>query len=195
MLNLDDPRFATWAWIGIAALALTVVVTFLLGRWDGGLVLTGFLIASVGFVRYEDRLPCLFDLLFVAAAVLNGLGYVFNLFPIGPYDELAHFYTTFALTLSLGFLFYYSLRSEFRAHRHLFVLAIASFGCTVGVFWEFFEWATGIIGSLGDTLGDLAMDALGAGLAALLAGWAIRRYPEDELSEQDAAGAPFLSQS
>lgn len=81
----SQPLDARWrgyrvaAWAGQALLAVAVVVVLLQGRYTGALTLAGFLVASVVFVLREDRLPNLFDMLFVIAALLAGIVGVWSL--------------------------------------------------------------------------------------------------------------------
>lgn len=49
-----------------------------------------------------------------------------------------------------------------------FLLGLLIIGLVLGFVWEGFEWVIGIIGDRHDTIVDLAMDGLGAILAALL---------------------------
>ncbi|BAY24012.1 hypothetical protein NIES2100_38050 [Calothrix sp. NIES-2100] len=59
-------------------------------------------------------------------------------------------------------------------------LAASNFGIAIGAVWEVIEWSAGkilsteVIGSLDDTIIDLIMDSLGAGLAALISLWALQ---------------------
>ncbi len=142
-----------------------------------------FLIISFIFVVRDDKLPTLFDFLFVLAALLNATGWVWNLFGMpGPYDEIVHAYTTFAITLALSFLVYSSMLNIFRNHTLLYLVTITSFGIAIGALWEVAEWSAGkilstqVIESLDDTIIDLVMDSLGAGLAALISLWALREW-------------------
>jgi len=122
-------------------------------------------------------------MLFVLAALLNAGGWVWGLFYLpGPYDEITHAFTIFSITLALSLLVYGSLLTSFRHHRLLYVLTIASFGIAMGAVWEVTEWLAGkilpseVIGRLDDTIMDLVMDTLGAGLAALLSLWALQDW-------------------
>lgn len=184
LLELDAPAYRTAAWIGVGLVVAGLVATALAGEWTGTIVLAVFAGAAATFLLHEEDLPNLFDLLFVIAGLLNAVGWVFGAFHWpGPYDEITHAFTTFGVTLSLGFLTYYSVRATFRTHGLLFVLVIASFGLAIGAAWEMLEWITGVIGTLQDTIGDLAMDTLGALLAGAFNLWALHEAPEDQLRE------------
>lgn len=188
MFGLDGRAYRVAAWIGLALVAAALFGTALAGEWKGALVLTAFLAAAGGFLVFEDRLPALFDLLLVVAALLNAVGWVWGAFEWpGPYDEVTHAFTTFGVTLTLGFLTFYSVRVSFRSHGVLFVLVIASFGLAIGAFWEIVEWTTGVIGPLDDTLLDLTMDATGALLAGVFNLRALQEAPDDQLSEGSEA--------
>ena len=53
-----------------------------------------------------------------------------------------------------------------------FVLAVSAIGLVLGIAWEIFEWAVGIINGWADTLVDIVMDVLGAVAAGLFCVWA-----------------------
>ncbi|MBD2365374.1 hypothetical protein H6G36_30215 [Anabaena minutissima FACHB-250] len=183
MQTLNWRGYRVIAWIGQALLAIFVIVAAVQGKWLNALGLAFFLVASFVFVVRDDKLPTLFDFLFVLAALLNATGWVWGLFgKPGLYDEIVHTYTTFAITLALSFLVYSSMLNIFRNHTLLYLVTITSFGIAIGVLWEITEWSAGkvlsteVIESLDDTIIDLVMDSLGAGLAALTSLWALRQW-------------------
>ncbi|MBH8556091.1 hypothetical protein I8751_27885 [Nostocaceae cyanobacterium CENA357] len=183
MNSMNWKGFRVMAWFGQALLAIFVIAAAAQGKWSNALGLAFFLIASFVFVIRDDKLPTLFDFLFVLAALLNATGWVWNLFGMpGPYDEIVHAYTTFAITLALSFLVYSSMLNIFRNHTLLYLVTITSFGIAIGALWEVTEWSAGkilntqVIESLNDTIIDLIMDSLGAGLAALISLWALRKW-------------------
>ena len=113
--NGDGYRAAAWA--GIAVLAASVAALAWLGSWHGAAVALGSLATAVVFVCYEPRLPALFDFLFAWAVVINPSGYAWDLYPLVPhYDAFVHFCTTFAVTLTFGYLAYHSVAHAFRDH-------------------------------------------------------------------------------
>ncbi|MBW4504594.1 MAG: hypothetical protein KME57_34875 [Scytonema hyalinum WJT4-NPBG1] len=180
MKSINWKGYRVIAWMGQAILTFFVVVAAFQGNWQNALSLTFFLIISFAFVIRDDKLPALFDFLFVLAALLNALGWVWGLFYLpGSYDEIVHAFTIFAIALALSFLVYGSMLNIFRNHKILYLLTIASFGIAIGALWEVTEWSAGkilsteVIGSLDDTIIDLVMDSLGAGLAALTSLWAL----------------------
>jgi hypothetical protein len=164
--NWRGYRIAAWA--GQFLLAISTVVVWVRVGWQAGLILLLFLIASFIFVLKDRQLPTLFDLLFVIAALLNAFGWIGLFYQPGPYDEITHAYTTFAITLALSFIVYKPMLPVFRSHRRLYILTIISFGIAIGALWEVFEWLTATINSLDDTIVDLIMDTIGAAAASLL---------------------------
>jgi VanZ family protein len=170
--NWQGYRYAAYA--GQVLLVGAIVLEILRGEWLQALVLAGFLIAALLFIKTDDRLPNLFDFLFVVAAALNASGWVWSWYDsIQLWDEIAHGFTTFAITLALGFRTYHLLMPSFRDHPWLFVIAIASFGIAIGGLWEIAEWLADfvfpgdVITTLNDTIKDLILDSIGA----VLAGW------------------------
>lgn len=178
-MNIDSGHFRTASWVGIALLGIAAVVVAFRGDWLGVALLVAFLGASFAFLKYEDTLPSLFDFLFVSAAIINAAGWVWNLYkPVWGYDEFAHFYTTFAATLSLGYLALYSMREHFREHSWHFLMVVTSFGVTLGAWWEVVEWIA--LRKLTDPVGDIVVDSLGAIVAAFLALWTLGRTASHE---------------
>ncbi|MFB2770948.1 hypothetical protein ACE1AT_16900 [Pelatocladus sp. BLCC-F211] len=95
MIGTNWRGFRVIAWVGQALLTIFVIVAALQGNWLNALALACFLVVSLVFVIKDDRLPTLFDFLFVVAALLNAAGWVWGLFYMpGPYDEIVHAYTT-----------------------------------------------------------------------------------------------------
>jgi hypothetical protein len=180
MLNSNWEGYRKIAWGGVVVLAVTLVFVAVRGNWLGAGFLAGFLIASVAFLKMEDRLPTLFDLVFVAVALLNAVGCAWDLYnKPGLYDEVAHFFSIFAITLAVGFALYRELMGSFHGHRVLFVVTIASLGIAFGALWEVAEWTADffvekqIVSGLFDTITDLILDSAGAVLAALLNLWGL----------------------
>ncbi|BAY92744.1 MULTISPECIES: hypothetical protein [unclassified Tolypothrix] len=191
MKSINWRGYRALAWLGQALLAIFVIFASVQGNWLNALALGFFLIASLVFVIRDDKLPTLFDCLFVVAALLNALGWVWGLFNMpGPYDEIVHCYTTFSITLALSFLVYSSMLNIFRNHTLLYLLTIASFGIAIGAVWEVIEWSAGkilsteVIVSLDDTIIDLIMDSLGAGLAALISLWGLQEWTNPQTKSE-----------
>jgi hypothetical protein len=175
VLNTNWDGYRKIAWVALALLAVAVVVVAVQGDWWAAGSLAGFLAISYGFIAWERKLPELFDLIFVITALINAGGWAWDLYnKPGPYDEIAHFFTIFAITLSLGYMFYDELMESFFDHRIRFVLTIASLGIAIGATWEVIEWLADfvipmqIVSGLTDTITDIMLDGAGALLAALL---------------------------
>ncbi|MGA7938228.1 MAG: hypothetical protein WCA35_32055 [Kovacikia sp.] len=75
-INCKGYRFA--AWIGQTLLGIAVLVAATQGKWQNAIALALFLIVSLVFVVKDDKLPTLFDFLFVLAALLNAGGWVWG---------------------------------------------------------------------------------------------------------------------
>lgn len=191
MKSVNWRGYRAIAWVGQALLAIFIIAATVQGNWLNALALGFFLIASLVFVIRDDKLPTLFDCLFVVAALVNAIGWVWGLFNMpGPYDEIVHAYTTFAITLALSFLVYSSMLNIFRNHTILYLLTIASFGIAIGAVWEVIEWSAGkilsteVIVSLDDTIIDLIMDSLGAGIAALISFFALQEWTNNSATSE-----------
>jgi hypothetical protein len=184
-MNLDAHGLRVTAWICIAVLSVAAVIAVWRGYWGNVAILGGFAIGTALFLASE-RLPSLFALLFVLAAFINAASWALGLWSLFPvYDNLVHAYTTFAGTITAGYLAYRSKTVRFNSIGWLFILSISTFGIGFGVFWEFFEWAAGMNSTYRDVMMDLLMDSLGAAVAAVLSGYAVRRQ-KDSLARRQA---------
>ncbi|MBE9169675.1 hypothetical protein IQ238_19825 [Pleurocapsales cyanobacterium LEGE 06147] len=176
------------AWVGLFFLAIATTIVLTQGNWQAALTLLGFLVAAFIFVLRDRRLPTLFDLLFVLAALLNAGGWIGLFYQPGPYDEITHAFTTFSITLALSFIVYHPMLTLFRTHRQLYVLTIASFGIAIGALWEIFEWLTAVINDLDDTIVDLSVDSIGALAASLLSLRALQEQTSTQLKDENPSG-------
>lgn len=195
--NWEGYRMAAWGGIMLLAVAITAVI--IQGKWLPAATLGGFLLVSVLFIVREQHLPTLFDLMFVIAALINAAGWAWDLYSRpGPYDEIAHFFTMFAITLSLGFLLYNEIMRGFYNHRLMFIWTITSMGIAIGALWEVAEWladfffARQIVSGLTDTVTDIILDSAGALLAALLCLWGLNERVQVERAAE--AGREPLAQ-
>jgi hypothetical protein len=119
---------------------------------------------GVGAIVFRKALPPFFGLLLTVGASVNTAGYVQGLWhERTPFDEIVHGFTAFAGMAAAGW-FVLRRRSQLVG---LFWKA-ALIGLLVGLAWEGFEWAIGIMGDLRDTIIDLVMDTAGALAAAAL---------------------------
>lgn len=154
------------------ALGLALGWLLVTGQFVGFLVVGLFFALSFAYRLREDRLPNAFDLFVAVAALLNAFGFAFNLYTrLWPYDEAAHAFTVFSLTLALFFLFYKDQVPE----RGTLAVAVFTFGMAAGALWELVEWTAGLIlgvrvnSGLDDAMTDLLANGAGALVAALLA--------------------------
>jgi hypothetical protein len=186
-VDINHQAFARVAWAGNGLLALALIHALITGDWLAALFLGGFLAMAAVFVAFESRLPSLFDVLFVSAALVNAVGWAWDYYTsIAGYDEAVHFYTTFAVTLSVGYFTFFAMREHFRHHRAHFVLVISSFGISIGALWEIFELF--VLPQPDNVAEDLLMDTFGAVLAGFLAAWALGAENRDS-SGQAALGS------
>ena len=176
------------AWVGQALLAAAMLWELVQGEWLPVASLAGFLIVSFLFVAFERKLPTLFDLIFVIAALINAGGWAWDLYnKPGLYDEIAHFYTIFAITLATGYMLFDELMTTFYKHKLLFIITIASLGIALGALWEVVEWSADfftpkqIVSGLFDTITDIILDSLGALLAAVLNLYGLHERMNSEL--------------
>lgn len=181
-MDLKDRMYSLGAWAGSILLAGAVVVLAVQERWEGAGLMGAFLIGSVAFLRWRSRLPNIFSLLFVIAAILNAAGWVFDLWEkIAFYDPLTHAYTSFTITLAVSFAMYYSFLVQFKAHSWLFVLSVAALGVSLGAVWEMVEWLLNVEQTYTSLVTDLFMNSLGALAAGLLAAWLVQNKSESQM--------------
>lgn len=166
----NDPRLAS---LGLAALVLGAAWGALESRWLDAVVLGGLATAGGLLVCRQNELPRLAGPLILIAVLINAAGFMLNLWRNLPwFDAIVHLYTSFAVTAGLGLLAL--AHTRFFAPASTRVAAIAGCGLVLGILWEAFEWAVGIIGTRRDTVLDLVMDALGAAGAGLFCAWLVR---------------------
>lgn len=180
----------------LRVLLVLAAVAFLVVEVSGGAIMLAGL-AAVGWAVRPLLLPRLYDLLLLLALGLQGIGEAAGAYDALPwFDRVVHF--TFPL-LASG-VFYVALarldvlpdpRDDTRWQHHLGIgLVTFALGTAFGAVWELVEWVSdNRLGSElqegnGDTVGDLAMDSLGALCAGLLLvlwttrGWgSVRRVP------------------
>jgi hypothetical protein len=193
-----DWRGFRWAAVVLwLALALGAAAVALRGFPPRALILALALVASLAFALVPTRLPRLFDLLFVTAAILNAAGYAWNLFGApGPWDEITHGFTIGTITLGIGYLIATRRARVFRDHRVLLAVMVTCIGIASGAWWEVVEFlldklpAVQVINPLGDTISDIAVDSAGSILAALISAWILTApsgpaQPEDQHDESD----------
>lgn len=152
---------------GWAALALFE------SRYADAAVLASVAAIGTALLATPERLAALFRLAILAAAFVNGAGYVLDLWvQRTPFDELVHALTSFAGTATLAWLLLARTRLIENCERGKIVAAAVAIGAMLGVAWEVAEWLGGIIGDRRDTIVDLAMDGVGALAAGMFCAWA-----------------------
>lgn len=172
-------RWRIAAWLGVAAsIGVAVIVLLTTARASGAATLLGCAGVSALLLLGKERVPPFLTFLFSLVGLLNGAGYAWVLFTQpGPFDEIAHLFTTFVSALTLAYAVHRSVRVQFCEHLTLFILMITSFGVSVSVVWEWIEWLFNFGSGLDDTLSDLLFGAIGALLAGFLAAWGLRQEP------------------
>ena len=178
------------------ALVVAAAVTLLRRGIDGGSV-TLAVCAAAGVAVRPLLLPRLYDLMVLLALAVQGITEASGAYDsVAWIDRVVHFVVPL---LGSGVLYVALARLDVlpdprddTGPRHLLGIAIVTFalGAALGAVWELVEWfSDGVFGSAlqesnDDTVGDLAMDSLGAlgGALMLLAwtlvGWgSVRRVP------------------
>ena len=188
-MNLDMRRrkasvnlrvYRVLAWAGVAIQVIALIGVLFLERWSGAVSLMVFLGLSVAFLLSQDRVPSLLDLLVVLAALVNALGWSFNLFDeFTFYDELVHFFAPFAISATLGYLAWRQGLPGTRPFSAPFLTGVTVAGLVLGIVWEVLE-LTFVNLTWGDTTVDLVMDTAGAALAGFYVSWLTRKQPSEE---------------
>jgi uncharacterized membrane protein YjdF len=170
------------------ALLATAAVSLLRGVDGGSLTLTAC--ALLGMAVRPLLLPRLYDLMVLLALAVQGVTEASGAYDsIAWIDRVVHFVVPL---LGSGVLYVALARLDVlpdprsdTGRRHLLGIGIVTFalGAALGAVWELVEWASdGVFGSElqegnEDTVGDLAMDTLGAlGGALLLVAWTVRGW-------------------
>ena len=179
--------------LGLVVAALVVLVRSGLDSGSFTLALTAALAVAVRPLL----LPRAYDLLLVLALALQGIGEASGAYDsVVWFDRVVHFVVPL---LGSGVLYVALARLDVlpdprdgTGWRHLLGIAIVTFalGAALGAVWELYEWfSDAVFGSAlqegnEDTVGDLAMDCLGALCGAVLLvlwttrGWgSVRRVP------------------
>ena len=170
-------------------LVVAAVVLLSVRGLDGGTAVLALVAAVAVAVRFL-LLPRLYDLLMILALALQGVGEA-----SGAYDSLEWFDRVVHLVvpmLASGVLYVALARLDVlpdprddTGWRHHLGIGLVTFalGAAFGAVWELIEWfADGVFGSAlqesnTDTVGDLAMDCLGALCGAgLLVLWTVRGW-------------------
>jgi hypothetical protein len=150
--NANWEGYRKLAWAGVVLQALALVIVVMQANWIGTAFLTGFLVLSVAFLQLEQRLPTLFDLVFVSA------GFALYRELMGSYKghRLLFVVTIASLGIAIGALW-----------------EVAEW--TADFFVE-----QQIVSGLFDTITDLILDSAGALVAALLNLWGLNELARSE---------------
>ena len=189
MRGLDHPAFR-WVsgalLLGAAGGALYLVTE---GRWIHAAALGALVLLGTIFMAVRHRLPALFTLLFVAAGLVNALGYILTLWHERTvFDEAVHAFTSFTLCAAAGWLLVSRTALVGKGNSLRLILAVVLTGLVLGLLWEAFEWIIGIIGGPRDTIMDLVMDMAGAVAAGLFCALVARRRRQEEPAAQGGFG-------
>lgn len=191
--DLNSRVFLVLSYLILAATGVAAVYLMTAGRWLSAAGLGGFIALALIFLAqsHRDKLPAIFDLLFVLAGLINAAAYVFELWrtPVW-FDEAVHFYTSFTIMAAIGWLAFRRTRLNTAGRSLRFVVAVTGLGILLGIFWELFEWTIGIIGSTSDTITDLLMDSLGAIVAGLFSAWTAERERRAGAVQASTGGGP-----
>lgn len=165
-------HFSYLTWMGRALLLGSICYFLLWGTIREVAITFIFFILSFLPFLYKKGLPPLYSLLLILSLLLNTGGWVWDAYDtIWFYDELAHFFTLFVMTLSIGHIILTTFTKVFVQHRYFILLTILSFGLSIGALWEIWEWIADffvskeVMSGLNDTILDLIWDSAGALLA------------------------------
>lgn len=165
-----------FAWLCLALLPCAAAWFWSLDKRQAAL---GTLVAAAGCLALmlppRERMPVLparvralprrLDAVPALASLLSSPGYGLNWFyGANPYDEAVHLLSGVLLGAVLAALLLADGRP--RGAGRMALLAGAG-GLLLGIGWEAFEWATGLIGNWTDTWTDVALTAAGTVLGAL----------------------------
>ncbi len=170
---LNARAYRTASIVLLLAVTAVVIYSAAVGRWWDALTLGVFVVVGAVFIAVNRWLPSLFGLLFVLAGLINAAGYAFDWWhtPLW-FDEAVHAFTSFAVMAAIGWLLLARSGLNAAGRTLWFTLAVTGIGIVLGILWEVFEWAIGIIGTPRDTAIDLIMDTIGALAAGLFCAWA-----------------------
>lgn len=178
LLTRDDLRHQSpFAWACLGALLGVAALLWMVDKRHAAMGTVAGIVGLLGVILPPRermphlpmrlrRLPRSLDAAPVLATLLSTPGYGLNWFyGANPYDEVVHLVSG----LLAGAVFAGLVRADGipRTAWTLLRLGIA-FGLALGLGWEAFEWATGLIGTATDTISDIILTAAGAALGAAL---------------------------
>jgi VanZ family protein len=160
----------------LVLLAAGVVVAGLTAGFWPAMILAAFLAGGTALVALGRSIPPGVHALVLAVALLDAAGFAWGLYDrIPPYDELAHFFTSIAVSITIAYLLFDSEAIGLARAPAVFIVTVAGLTLGVGAMWEIIEWLGGFIGSRLDTLTDLILDAVGALIGASISVRLLRR--------------------
>lgn len=166
---INSKIFLYLAWAGRIILIAAVFYIWLTKDTQGIFTITPFLFVAFVPLFLKNLLPPFYDTLIVFMALINAGAWIWNAYEtVFFYDEFAHAFTTFTLTLVIGHISINFFSKDYERYRRFILLSIVSFGISLGTIWEFWEWMIDIfieksvIAGLYDTITDLMWDSLGA---------------------------------
>lgn len=189
MPGLDRPAFRWMAGALLLGAAGGTLYLATEGRWIHAAALGALVLIGTTLMAVRHRLPAFFTLLFVAAGLVNALGYILTLWHEGTvFDEAVHAFTSFTLCAAAGWLLVSRTALVGEGNSLRLILAVVLTGLVLGVLWEALEWIIGIIGGPRDTMMDLVMDLAGAVAAGLFCALVARRRRRGEPAAQASFG-------
>jgi len=85
-------------------IVVAVVILSTSAHWPGAATLLGFAGVSGFLLLGRERVPVRLTFLYTLVGLLNGAGYAWRIFKQpGPFDEIAHLFTTFVVTLTIAY--------------------------------------------------------------------------------------------
>jgi drug/metabolite transporter superfamily protein YnfA len=177
LLTQDDlRRHSRFAWLCVLALIAVIVFLWTAEKHRAAAGTVAALFGCLGLILPPRErmaslpwrvraLPRRLDAAPILATLLSSPGYGVNWFyGANPYDEVVHLLSGALAGAVFGALLAVDGAPRGRARRALLGLG---FGLALGIAWEVFEAAAGLIGDRIDTASDIALTAAGGTLAAL----------------------------
>lgn len=173
----DLRRHSGVTWLCAAALGLAILLLWWGERRNAAIGTAVALLGCLGLILPPRErmavlpwriraLPRRLDAAPLLATLLASPGYGLNYFyGVNPYDEIVHLLSG----VLAGAVFAALLLADGRERSgKAMALAGIGFGLALGIGWELFEWAVGIIGDWQDTWTDMVLTGAGACAGALL---------------------------
>ncbi len=173
----------------VLILIAAIIDAIVHGHFVGAAALGVFAALTMLYIYKAKAHPAVLDAVLAIMMTLNAIELAWNLYNIpGPYDETAHFYTAFGVTLILGY--FVSRAMHWSARRAwLYILIAASIGLSMGALWEIGEWSIDhfnllsfkLVSGLDDTVTDMMFDTIGSLMGAVVL-YTMQRQPRKPLT-------------